>query len=60
MVQPQTFAAVVDHSIIRERIMAVLGGFFGLLALLVAGLGIFGVMAFQVSRRTNEFGVGIA
>jgi predicted permease len=60
MIQPQTFAAVVDHSIIRERIMAVLGGFFGLLALLVAGLGIFGVMAFQVSRRTNEFGVRIA
>jgi len=60
MIQPQTFAAVVDHSIIRERIMAILGGFFGLLALLVAGLGIFGVMAFQVSRRTNEFGVRIA
>ena len=60
MIKPQTFAEVVDHSIIRERIMAVLGGFFGLLALLVAGLGIFGVMAFQVSRRTNEFGVRLA
>jgi len=60
MIHPQTFADVVDHSIIRERIMAVLGGFFGLLALLVAGLGIFGVMAFRVSRRTNEFGVRIA
>jgi predicted permease len=60
MIHPQTFAEVVDHSIIRERIMAVLGGFFGLLALLVAGLGIFGVMAFQVSRRTNEFGVRMA
>ncbi len=60
MIHPQTFAEVIDHSIIRERIMAVLGGFFGLLALLVAGLGIFGVMAFQVSRRTNEFGVRMA
>jgi ABC-type antimicrobial peptide transport system permease subunit len=40
--------------------MATLGGFFGLLAMLVAGLGIFGVMAFQVSRRVNEIGIRMA
>ena len=40
--------------------MATLGGFFGLLALMVAGLGIFGVMAFQVSRRINEIGLRMA
>jgi len=40
--------------------MATLGGFFGLLALIVACLGIFGVMAFQVSRRINELGVRMA
>ena len=40
--------------------MATLGGFFGLLALIVACLGIFGVMAFQVSRRINEIGVRMA
>ena len=40
--------------------MATLGGFFGLLALIVACLGIFGVMAFQVSRRINEFGLRMA
>ncbi len=43
--------------IVTERIMATLGSFFGLLALIVACLGIFGVMAFQVSRRMNEIGL---
>jgi predicted permease len=57
---PQTFAESVDRSTLNERMMAMLGGFFGLLALIVACLGIFGIMAFQVSRRTNELGVRMA
>lgn len=40
--------------------MATLGGFFGLLALMVAGLGIFGATAFKVSRRINEIGLRMA
>ena len=40
--------------------MATLGGFFGLLALIVACLGVFGILAFQVSRRINEIGVRMA
>jgi predicted permease len=58
--RPQTYAALVESSILTERILAALGGFFGLLALIVACLGIFGVMAFQVSRRINELGVRMA
>jgi predicted permease len=54
------YAALVDQSIVTERIMAMLGGFFGVLALLVAALGMFGVLAFQVARRTNELGVRMA
>jgi predicted permease len=57
---PQTFAEAVDQSTLNERMMATLGGFFGLLALIVACLGIFGIMAFQVSRRINELGVRMA
>jgi ABC-type antimicrobial peptide transport system permease subunit len=56
----QTYSERVDRSIVTERILATLGGFFGLLALIVACLGIFGVIAFQVSRRTNEIGLRMA
>jgi predicted permease len=55
-----TFAEQVDRSILNERIMATLGAFFGVLALVVACLGIFGVMAFQVAQRTREFGIRMA
>jgi ABC-type antimicrobial peptide transport system permease subunit len=56
----QTYDDLIGDTIVAERIMAALGGFFGLLALLVACLGVFGVMAFQVSRRTNEIGLRMA
>ena len=46
--------------IATERIMAGLGTLFGFVAVLVAGLGVFGLMEFQVARRSNELGVRIA
>jgi ABC-type antimicrobial peptide transport system permease subunit len=55
-----TYATLIDRSIAPERIMATLGGLFGLLALIVASLGVFGVLAFQIARRTNELGVRMA
>ncbi len=53
----RAYATIVDQSVGTERVMATLGGFFGVLALLVAALGMFGVLAFQVTRRTNELGL---
>ena len=57
---PQTFEDQVNQSTLNERMMATLGGFFGVLALIVACLGIFGILAFQVSRRINEIGIRMA
>jgi predicted permease len=55
-----TYATLVERSVATERIMATLGGLFGVLALIVAALGLFGLLAFQVSRRTNELGLRMA
>ena len=51
------YVTVVEESIGTERTMATLGALFGGLAMLVAALGMFGLLAFQVARRTNEIGV---
>jgi predicted permease len=55
-----TYATQIDRSMVRERILGTLAGFFGVLALLVAAVGVFGVLAFQVTQRTNEFGLRLA
>ena len=54
------YTAVIRESIGVERTMATLGGAFGALAMLVAALGMFGLLAFQVARRTNEIGLRMA
>lgn len=50
----------IDRSILRERLFAVLSAFFGVLALLLAGVGLYGLMAYNVTRRTQEIGVRVA
>jgi len=56
----KTLAAQVDESLARERLVATLSGFFGLLALLLACLGLYGIMAYAVARRTHEIGIRLA
>jgi len=56
----QSFAATVDEGLIRERLIATLSSFFGILAALIAALGLYGVMSYLVARRTNEIGVRVA
>jgi len=50
----------IDRSMLRERLFAILSAFFGLLALLLAGIGLYGLMAYNVTRRTQEIGVRVA
>ena len=50
----------VHASLIQERIVAMLSGFFGGLALLLAGLGLYGVTSYAVGRRRTEIGIRMA
>ncbi|HET6216029.1 MAG TPA: ABC transporter permease [Acidobacteriaceae bacterium] len=50
----------MDESLLQERLVASLAGLFGILAVLLASVGLYGVMAYTVSRKTNEIGIRMA
>jgi ABC-type antimicrobial peptide transport system permease subunit len=55
-----TAQELVDRSLLRERLVASISALFGALAVLLAAVGLYGVLSYGIARRTRELGIRIA
>ena len=58
--QYKVFETQIQDRLVRERLMATLSGFFGVLAVVLAMVGLYGVVAYVVAERRNEIGIRVA
>ena len=56
----RTLITQIDDALVQERLIAALSGFFGSLAIVLASIGLYGVMAHTARRRTAEIGIRMA
>ena len=56
----KTVAEVISNELTEERVVAMLSAFFASLALLLASIGLYGLMSYAVTRRTREIGIRVA
>jgi len=60
VLRTRTVERQIDEDILQERVVAKLASFFGLLAVMLAGIGLYGVVSYSVARRTREIGIRMA
>ena len=58
--QSRTAIELVNRSLTEDRLIAQLSTFFGVLALMLACIGLYGVMSYAIARRTSEIGIRVA
>jgi predicted permease len=56
----RTQAEQIDQILFQERLMSRVSGFFGTLALVLACIGLYGLLSYEVARRTRELGIRVA